>query len=454
MPEPEAALAKGMLLGQRDGIPKDVEEEFNDAGISHLIVISGANVMLVAGFVVGALRSVAGRRQAILVAMVVVAAYALFVGGSPPVLRAAVMAIVVLGGVLFGRGEFSRGVASPLHSHGLNALLLAAVVMTLLEPQVVSDVSFQLSFAATLGIVLFAGRFEERFDSLLQSLPEAPARFLSGQLAMTTAASIAVIPIIAIYFGRLSLVSIPANLLAAPLFVLALGGSALTAGAGAVDADFGRAVGEFGHLPMALLVLLADFAASLPLASIAVTGHGILDALAMYGLVAIMLVWLLRRRPRDPEEVTARRVRVGWAGVTAMAVVGAAVVVWWGALSPENDRLRVTVLDVGQGDAILIETPEGHTILVDGGPSGSVLMQALGEALPASERDIDLVVLTHAQDDHVSGLVEVLRRYDVAQVHGGAVAGRNGSLRRVDQSSRGRGCVASRGEGRAAYRVG
>ena len=429
MPEPEAALAKGMLLGQRDGIPADVEQEFNDAGISHLIVISGANVMLVAGFVVGMSRSAVGRRHAIVVAMLVVVAYAIFVGGSPPVLRAAVMAIVVLSGVLFGRGDFSRGVASPLHSHGLNALLLAGVAMTLLDPQVVKDVSFQLSFAATLGIVLFAGRFEERIDLLLRRLPEAPARFLSGQLAMTTAASIAVIPIIAIYFGRLSLVSIPANLLAAPLFVMALGGSALTAAAGAVDAGLGAQVGEFGHVPMFLLVTLADVAASLPLASIAVTGRGIRDAVAMYGLVTIVLGWLLRRRPRDPDEVTLKRVRVGWAAVAAIAVAGAAVVVWWGALSQDSDRLRVTVLDVGQGDAILIETPDGNTILVDGGPSGSVLMQALGEALPAPEREIDLVVLTHGQDDHVAGLVEVLRRYDVAQVMEGPLPGETGAYR-------------------------
>jgi competence protein ComEC len=178
---------------------------------------------------------------------------------------------------------------------------------------------------------------------------------------------------------------------------------------------------------MFLLVTLAELASTLPLASITVTGHGIPDVLAMYGLLAIILVWLLRRRPRDPEEVTVRRVRVGWAGVAAMAVAGAAVVVWWGALSQDNEHLRVTVLDVGQGDAILIETPDGHTILVDGGPSGSILMQALGDVLPAAERDIDLVVLTHAQDDHVAGLVEVMRRYDVAQVMEGQLPGATGA---------------------------
>ena len=293
--------------------------------------------------------------------------------------------------------------------------------------------SFQLSFAATLGIVLFAGRFEERFDLLLQSSSGGAGAF----------------PVRAVgddYGGLDRGDTDHRDLLREAVAGLdtgeSAGGAAVRDGAGRVGAHGSGRGGGCGARARRwessvtcrwlLLVMLADFAASLPLASIAVTGHGILDALAMYGLVRSCSVWLLRRRPRDPEEVTARRVRVGWAGVTAMAVVGAAVVVWWGALSPENDRLRVTVLDVGQGDAILIETPEGHTILVDGGPSGSVLMQALGEALPASERDIDLVVLTHAQDDHVSGLVEVMRRYDVGASDGGTVAGRNGSLRRVD----------------------
>jgi competence protein ComEC len=85
------------------------------------------------------------------------------------------------------------------------------------------------------------------------------------------------------------------------------------------------------------------------------------------------------------------------------------------------------VLDVGQGDAILIEAPDGRRVLVDGGPSGDALVQALGEALPASEREIDLVVLTHAQDDHVTGLVELLRVYEVSQVLEGPLAGETGA---------------------------
>ena len=90
-----------------------------------------------------------------------------------------------------------------------------------------------------------------------------------------------------------------------------------------------------------------------------------------------------------------RRWRLQGAGIAAIATGALAVTVWWGAVSPDNDNLRVTVLDIGQGDAILIETPDGHRVLVDGGPNGSSLMEALSDTLPSGERTIDLVVLTH-----------------------------------------------------------
>jgi competence protein ComEC len=106
-----------------------------------------------------------------------------------------------------------------------------------------------------------------------------------------------------------------------------------------------------------------------------------------------------------------------------------ALYVWWGALQPDAAVLRVSVLDVGQGDAILIEAPSGTRVLVDGGPSGALVTQALGAALPPSERRIDLMVLTHAQDDHVAGLVEVLERYDVRAVLWNGREGETGAFR-------------------------
>src|SRR5690606_27775648 len=198
LPEPEAALARGILLGLRDGIPEDVNEAFNASGTSHLIAISGYNVMLVAGAVVGALAPIAGRQRATVLAMGVVGAYAAFVGGEPPVLRATLMALVMLGATLAGRP-----------GSALTAVTLAGAVLVAWRPLNVLDVSFQLSFAATLGIVLLAEPLRRWLVGVLAAgLPGAVAQVLAAHVSVTSAASLAVLPIIASTFGRLSLVSL------------------------------------------------------------------------------------------------------------------------------------------------------------------------------------------------------------------------------------------------------
>ena len=416
LPEPESALARGILLGQRTSIPDEVNDAFNTAGISHLIAISGYNVMLVAGAVVAAMAPVVGRRKAVLIAMVVVAAYAVFVGSSASVLRAMVMAWVMLGAVLAGRP-----------GSALTGVVVAGALLVLWRPLIIKDVSFQLSLGATLGIVLLERPVREGLLSLLvPRMPGGIASFLAEQTAVTTAATVAVLPIMAVSFGSLSIVSLPANLAASVVFELSLVGSFVAALAGVMDGGLGQLMGQVAYVPLHLLIGLAKTAASLPMASVSVGGFGVADALAAYAVIGAATMWVRRPREAEPVEVS-RSFRLRPVPVLAVATIVAAGFVWWGALQPAEHDLRVSILDVGQGDAILIESPSGSRVLVDGGPSGARLMQALGEVLPPSDRRIDLMVLTHAQDDHVTGLIDVLQRYEVGGVLWNGVEGTSGA---------------------------
>ncbi len=419
LPEPEAALARGILIGQRASIPRDLTNDLNRAGISHLVAISGYNVTLVAGLGVASLTWLLGRRRATIAAMVVVVLFVLLVGASPSVLRAAVMGIIMLGATLAGRP-----------GSALTAVALAAAFLTGLQPLAANDISFQLSFAATLGLIVLSGPLAELLSGVLRRLlPETIAAALAENVGVTTAASLAVLPIIAADFGRLSLIAVPANVATVAAFPLILLTSAAAAGAGVVSVQLGDILGQAAYLPLTYLVHAGHFFASVPASTLALSRAGVTTAALMYGaftVLALAAVRLSKRLPRPEMGVPAR---FGPAVPAAILVLALAVVSWTRALESNSDRLRVSVLDVGNGDAVLITTPAGQRILVDGAPSGSALARGLTEELGSRETRIDLVVASNPADDELTGLISILERFDVRSVLVSPAAGKSATFR-------------------------
>jgi len=429
LPQPEASLAQGILLGQRTSLPPSLADAFNDTGTSHLLAVSGYNVTLVAGLVVAGLAWLIGRRPAAWLALAAILGYACLVGGQPSVQRAAVMGGLYVVATALGR-----------QSGGLQALALAGAGMIAFDPQLAKDASFQLSFASTMGLIVFAPALRARLEAVL--LPAENDGALPGLLrgtvelvAVTLAAIAFTLPIVAVHFGRISLVALPANLLTVPAFPPIMIASALTAVGGMISASVGTFFGWLTWPAVAYLRAVVQAAAEVPSAAVSVDGFAPWHAALYYAALA-GLVWLAARRPGRPllptppewlgrlwgravepfsahPELVEGRVApspvLGLAGVAALA----SVFVWLLVLSSPGGRLTVTFLDVGQGDAILIRSPAGHRILVDGGPSGDAISEALGRHLPFWDRHLDLVVLTHPDQDHLAGLVTVLERYDV-----------------------------------------
>ncbi len=418
LPEPQAALARGILLGQRASIPQDLTDQMNATGTSHLVAISGQNVSLVAALIIAALAWLIGRRRAALVTMLAIAGYTALTGASPSVVRGAIMGEVFVLATLLGRPASASA-----------SIALAAAIMTGLNPRVVHDVSFQLSFAAILGVVYLAPPFQAHGEALLRRGIEAEggiAGALVESLSVTAGAVLATAPLIALQFGRVSLIAPLPNLLLVPEYPLIVVSSALTALATLVWAPLGEVVGWFSWLTLTYMIETVRFFAGLPAASLQIHGFGRWHAAITYASLAVFIWWLARRRPAEAVPAQRQRVsapiavRPAWllAGVIAIA----AGCFWWAASQGQaRGRLTVDVLDVGQGDAILIETPDGQHILIDGGASGLALEQRLGEELPFWDRTIDLLALTHPQQDHISGLIDVLQHYNVRQAVGTAM---------------------------------
>jgi competence protein ComEC len=412
LPEPQASLAKGVLLGRRSALPSDLAGDLNTTNTSHLVVVSGSNIVLVSAFVTLFLMWAVGRRPALILSIAAVTAYATLIGLSPPVLRALIMGVLMVTATVLGR-----------RSSSLNALLLAAGIMVGLSPSSIRDVSFQLTFAATAGILYLSSplqRWTVEFASRalrVEGFPDWLRALIAEPLAMTMAATVATTPFLALNFGRLSLVAIPANVLVVPAFPLILLGSLAAAVGGTLPA--GRLVlAAPGYYLLTYWIDVARWLAALPHAATSVDGYTAPWAVATYAAIALVVAVFVRyvREPSEPR-ISSRGLPIPVLAVLLPAVAIAATAGWWFHPSAPS-RLQVTVLDVGQGDAILIESPGGHQVLVDGGP-GDAVLRGLGDELPWYDRSLDLVVLTHPQTDHMDGLIGVLDRYDVRRVVAG-----------------------------------
>jgi len=415
LPEPHASLAQGVLLGERSALPPELLDDLNVTNTSHLVVVSGSNVVLVAGYATFAFAWLLGRRAALLLSIVAVLAYAMLVGLDPPVARATIMGILLVVARFAGR-----------RTDGLTAILLAASAMVAWSPAIVRDVSFQLSFAATAGIIWLASPIRDRVVDALawllrrERVPHWTAPLIVEPLAITIAAIIATTPIVGMNFGRLSLVAIPANMLVVPAFPLILVSSALAAIGGILP--FAHvALGAPAYLLLEYWIAVAAWFARLPSAALSIDGYSTTAAALTYLLLGAALATLGLGRYRVRRETKlAPPIDFDVRALRSVAIVAAPVVVLAAsagfiAWPDEPRRLQVTVLDVGQGDAILIETPRGQDILIDGGP-GRAVLRGLGAELPWHDRSIDLMVVSHMQADHAAGLVDVLDRYNVSRV--------------------------------------
>lgn len=409
LPEPEASLAGGIAFGRDDGLSPDLAGRFNSSGLRHLVAVSGSNVTLVAALMYVLCVPLLGRRWAWAVAGLAIVAYLGAAGLAPSVIRAGIMALTFLLGAALGRPQ-----------SGLPALFAAVIVMTAWSPGLATNPGFLLSATATGGILMFypllAGWLRKATSRRWTAVPH----WVVQAGALTLASTISTLPVMWSVFGRVSLVSPLANIVVEPLFVLAFWGSIATAVVARLNADLGVVMADAAYYPLAAIVWCARSFGSMPGASIDVPGGVTTLALAAYAVLTPVGLFAYRFAPRTPEEpraVQRRRVVVArafggaCAGATLVAIVPVSLL-----SRPGDGDLTVRFFDVGQGDAAFLTTPHGRQVLIDGGPSGLGLAGALSGSMPHWDRSLDLVILSHPQEDHMAGLPEIASRYTVARV--------------------------------------
>ena len=413
LPEPYAGLANGMLLGIESGIPDELYDQFNATGSSHVIVISGSNVALIAGVIMALMVRVVGGKRAVWFTVAGIACYALLVGGDAAVLRAAVMGSLAV--IATGLNRRSAGLVS---------LCAACALMTLLNPLALWDVGLQLSSAATAGLMLVAPGMIAGFHKLLTAtklgaVGRGPVgSFFEESVMVTLAANVTTLPLVVYYFGRLSVVSLLTNVLILPAQppIMLAGSAGVVAGMVGLE-PVGRLILALPWLCLTWTVNVVQWTASLPGASLEITGYG---GGALVGAYTAILVVKERSRLGQLFERLRAWVAPDWWGrlISPTAVGGLALttVLTWAAVGALPDgRLHLWFLDIGQGDGILIQTPSGRRVLIDGGASPEALFGELGAVMPFWDRTLDLLVLTHPDGDHMLAQAETPARYQVAQ---------------------------------------
>ncbi|MEA2139493.1 MAG: competence protein ComEC, partial [Solirubrobacteraceae bacterium] len=403
LPPPQGALARGMVLGQDGALTDAVREDFRVTGLAHLVAASGANVLLLATLVLAVATALGiGLSARLWLAIALVVAYVPLAGAGPSIQRAGVMGAAGLLAALAGRP-----------SSRWYALLLAAAATLAANPRTAEDPGWQLSFAAVLAMLALV-------PSLTAGLRRrCVPRGLAEALAVTVAATLGTAPLIALHFERLSLVSLPVNMFAAPAVAPVMWLGTIAGALGQVAPALAAPFAGIAALPLGYLTWLAERAAALPLAEVQLGSPGPVGVVAAYAAAgAGALGWRRVRAMRTRSEPTpaARRRR---RACLAIAAVGAVAAVAAAARPPAPPRdLTISFLDIGQGDATLIQHGRA-AVLVDTGPPDGTILKRLRAA---GVRRLDLLVATHAALDHDGAAAAVLGEIPVGMVLDGEEA--------------------------------
>jgi competence protein ComEC len=407
-PDPESSLLAGILLGVDTGLTDQLQQAFKDTGTAHIIAISGFNISIIAGLFVVLFSRFLGQRRGAMLAVVGIILYTVMVGASAAVVRAALMGTLALFAVQVGRRQLA-----------LNTLLGVALLMCIWNPLYIWDVGFQLSFFATLGLILYADPFTRFSNRILTRLfPSAAGEKIAELFAefvlLTLAAQLTTIPIMAYQFQRISLVSFIANpfILPPQPAVMILGGLAVLLSH--IWFPLGQLAAWVAWPFVEYTIRAVELFDRVP--------HGtvVLGKLSLWFVIffyaALFAVTFGGSKIKEAAGSVKGRVRAIGLGGGLLILSIAVLLTWRAAAGIPDKRLHMTFLNVGSADAVLLTTPSGKHVLINGGPSVTTLSDELGRRLSAFNHKLDWLIVGSTEEDDVAALPRVIERYPPDQV--------------------------------------
>lgn len=408
----QGAILKALLVGIRSEINDDTEQAFIDSGVIHVLAVSGLHVgyvTLVFWIILGFLRL--PLKPKVVLTILALSAYVLVVDIKPSVLRAVIMASMIL---------FAKGWEKQVNVY--NSLAAAALIQTLIDPLQLFDMGFQLSFIAVFSIVYIYRRFDVILPDKLRpiSVSNKIGRNIYQLFLVSLSALLGTLPVTIYYFHRIPLISVLSNILVIPLVGVIGGLGFAQIILGFCWSGFNIAYGEVETLLIQLLQSIIQLISKIPFAYIQVPQISLLTLILLYVLILALLNF-------DRQRVQK---------VTVIGLLIAANIYIWLTIAGSS-QMTITFLDVGQGDAAVVELPSKKTLLIDAGDRNYKRDYGKLVVLPYLERrgirKIDVLILSHPHNDHIGGAPYILRHLDVGQIWESDLIARSRVYREIHQ---------------------
>lgn len=431
---PDGEIIQAMILGDQKEIPKEIQDQFNRTGTSHIIAISGFNVGIIAFFSILMVRMIMRTSEYLLlrfnitkvsmaISFMPIAIFTFIAGMGISVVRATIMALAFLVAIFLGKDR-------DLY----NTLALAALLILVVSPPSLFDISFQLSFSAVAAILFMTPK-------LTALIPKPPLEgkpriqlFIYRRLydialfmIVSVSATLGTLPLVVFYFNRMSLITLPANLVVVPIMgIMALPVSMTIILAAPFSASLTAWLIKLSALLIEISLFMVEYFASLSWASYYVATPNALEII-VYCLLLLILFGLMdnwtkkRHDPPSSREALFRRGRMLTGALAGVMFFFFGYILYGHLINTQNRDLRITAIDVGQGSSTLVRFPGGKNMLIDGGGFFNDDFD-IGRYVVApflwheKIRRIDIVILTHFHPDHLNGLKFIVENFNVGEV--------------------------------------
>lgn len=402
--EKEAGLLKGILIGNKETLDENVEEDFKNSNLSHMLAVSGAHVSyIILGITTIFRKAKINKRISKIFTILILLFFILLVGNTPSVLRACIMAIyIIVAGLVYRKPSM------------LPSLNVSLIIILIYNPYLIFDIGLLLSYGGTIGIILFANRFINVEENNNQNKLKKVLDYIKQMFIVSISANIIILPIMAYNFNTISLTFFISNILAGPILGIVVILGFIYIIISIIFSPLSQILGTILNIFLKILILIADVSSKIPFSKIYVKTTSIVFIICYYLCICLFL-WIISKSKKYKFEKKLISIIKSKRFISILIII----VLLFQIIKINSNNFTIHFIDVGQGDSTLITTTSGKNILIDGGGSESFDVgeqTLLPYLLDRGVTKLHYCIISHFDTDHVGGILSILEKIKIEKI--------------------------------------